>query len=344
MPAPGPRAPILSLCAAVLATFAALWLPTQICHLPAAGADDEGTAQKAYKWYEAEKTLKAQGWGTSDFWEPSAGLFLYQLGDLDTARTRLAVPLDDWVVWMRVRDETQGLRQATATVNGMPSYVMGGANVGAWIWYAVGFAHDSSLDIAYTDISPGPWDSWVDALLVTNDLTFVPPGRSPSPDGYTAYKSEEDAEKGRRLAWIWWPNQPEPGTNGFYRKRFELRQTPTKAALLIQALGRYIAHVNDLEVGSGVEVGKPASYDVAEYLQEGANVIGVQLTHEGFLPGLKVLLELELPDGGSAHVVSDLTWRATNDVTAAWSQEDSDDDTWHRPWARISDKDRAPQE
>ena len=58
---------------------------------------------------------------------------------------------------------------------------------------------------------------------------------------------------------------------------------------------------------------------------------------QGFLSGLMARLDAETPDG-TTTVVSDLTWKATDDANAVWNPGTAGEDAWHRPFARIGER------
>lgn len=308
---------------------------------PPPGAKMGGAGgQDVYLWYELENWESAEGWGHSNLWAPSGGRFLYPLPGADPVNISLRLSGGEWVVWVRARDETRGMRQGTATVNDKKSYILGGADSGQWIWYHVGFAEGPWLQLALAGlVRELNMDEWFDCLLLTNNLSFVPPGGYTSPEGYTAFNAEEDAEKGHRPAWIWWPTQPQPGTRGYYRNTFELEDMPIKAELSVGAIGRYVVYLNGQEVAKGSKIGELSDYEVTQFCQQGANVLAVEVEHAGFLPGLRIHLEAELPDGNQAKVVSDLTWKSTDAMVQGWLEQDFDDTSWQRPWARIGERD-----
>ena len=301
-------------------------------------APDQAPAAPVYHWYEAERVLSGDGWNSSNLWAPSGGLFVYQAGGNDTAVGSIELQAERrWAVWLRVRDETKGLRQVYAEVNGEYSYTMGGTGTGEWVWYLVAVTQGSRADLAVTDVSPSPWDGWTDAILVTDDLSFVPPGKPPNDQGFTAYEAEKDSGRGQRPAWIWWPKQPDPGSNGFFRRTFHLQAAPVRAEIRMAAVGEYVLAVNGQDAAESPEVLRMAAHDITRYLRQGTNVLAVHATQMSSLPGVSVHLVAEMPDGTKVHVVSDPTWKAGATPTPGWEHTDFDDGDWDRPWARIAE-------
>jgi hypothetical protein len=294
-------------------------------------------AGQSHLFHEAEKTLQAQGWNTSSYWEPSGGLFLYRLPGGGTATAHFDLrSMGPWAVWLRVRDETDGQRQVVAKVNGVQSYVMGGTDAGDWRWCELSVVDSDKIDLEVIPTTPSPMDAWIDAILITDDRGFVPPPKPPSPDGYTAYKAAADLTKAERAGWIWWPATCARGSSGFYRKTFDLAAVPARATLELTATGAVTVWVNGNKAAQGTFVG---GQDVTALLLQGKNSVAVQMLHTSVLPGLKLSLLLDLPGGAQTIVRSDLTWKATDNFPAGWGAADFDDSAWSGVFARITDRD-----
>ncbi len=151
--------------------------------------------------------------------------------------------------------------------------------------------------------------------------------------------------------WIWLPEEPvEPqgfwsaGTNpqaaeshGLFRKTFALESLPARAPARITADSRYLLLVNGHEVGRGPIRSQPRRlhydmYDLAPYLQVGANVVAVYVRYYGqansyWMPAIPnntlgtrgvLAFEADLSEvwGADEWLVSDETWRAHK--AAAW--------------------------
>lgn len=328
------RAPCTTLVArAAVLTLALLSLPATL----SLTADN---GPPAYNWYEPEDLITREGWGTANFWHPSGGLFAFPTpGAPPTSLTIAPGREADWAVWLRARDETRDMRRATVAVNGRASYVLGGTDAAQWVWYHVGVVHAEEIELLLMPMPGSPnMAPWFDALLLTDDLSFVPPGQPPAEEGYTAYRRSKDAEMARRPAWIWWPAHPEPGAFAYYRKAFRLTSAPAMVKLSVGAVGEYVLFVNGRDLGVGSEVGQISEHDLTGLLRKGDNVIAFEMEHQGFLPGLSVHITAMLQTGRTAHIVTDLTWRASNTAVEGWLEPDFDDDAWLRPWARIGER------
>ncbi len=120
------------------------------------------------------------------------------------------------------------------------------------------------------------------------------------------------------------------------RKDFEVDARPIRATAYISGLGLFALHINGQRIGDEVlapgltEYNKRAfyrSFDVTAQLQDGANAVGVILGNGRYfaprglvptrtttygLPSLRFQLELNYADGRVEHIVSDKTWKVTD--------------------------------
>lgn len=124
----------------------------------------------------------------------------------------------------------------------------------------------------------------------------------------------------------------------YFRKEFELKRQPDQAKLYMVGLGMYELYVNGLKLGGQVLAPAPTdytqevkytTYELATYLKPGKNVIAIVLGNGRFFnmrqnfkpwkirtfgfPKLLFQLEMHLPDGTYAEILSDTTWRVTAD-------------------------------
>ena len=156
----------------------------------------------------------------------------------------------------------------------------------------------------------------------------------------------------------------------YLRKEFTTDSKPRRAMLYVSGLGSSYCYLNGKRVGNDVFGPLPMwydssvpflTYDVTSLLQSGNNVLGVILGNgrylamrvgdrvgmKGFgIPRLWAQLEIEYADGKRATVVSDTSWRVTNQgpITANnefdgetydankelghWTMPDYDDSSW----------------
>jgi len=296
-------------------------------------AEDDG---RTYLWHECEEVISTPGWLTSNFWSPSGGRFSYPGVDAPPAQLHFELPHDgEWAVWVRARDETDGTRLATATINGQSTYTLGGANTGQWVWYLLGFAQGSTLDLQLIRIATvANFDEWLDVLLVTDDPGFIPPGIEPE-GGYAAMRPT-DADR-QRPAWIWWPADAGIGSVTFYRTVFEVGEGQNEVTLDLQAIAWCDVYVNDVLVASIANGDECTGLDVAATCHPGRNVLGIVATHAAWLPGVRADLRLGAGDA-ARHVVTNAAWRASQEEAIEWLGADFDATAWAHPCARIGER------
>ncbi len=122
-----------------------------------------------------------------------------------------------------------------------------------------------------------------------------------------------------------WIGAPDSVTAPYYRQSFHLDDVPERAPVYLASLGYFELFINGEKVGK--EVLAPAvsnfsertyyqTYDVARYLKEGKNSIGIWMGTGWYSPGLPgvqhnspvIRAQLEIPDKAEQRIVSDTSW------------------------------------
>jgi len=122
-----------------------------------------------------------------------------------------------------------------------------------------------------------------------------------------------------------WIGSPDSVTAPYYRQTFNIDDVPERATVYLSSLGYFELFINGKKVGN--EVLAPAvsnynertyfqTYDVAGYLKEGKNSIGIWMGTGWYtpeLPGVKhnspvVKAQLEIPDKNGKRIVTDTSW------------------------------------
>lgn len=134
--------------------------------------------------------------------------------------------------------------------------------------------------------------------------------------------------------WIWFPSGRTLANSFFlFRKSFTLPARPLSATGWILADSRYLLWVNGKRVQWGPSPADPRTpeadpLDLADFLQEGENVIGVQVLFYGHgegtwptgKPGLIFKLDVSLPSGPPVQVVTDSGWKSFLPASWPWGQ------------------------
>ena len=123
--------------------------------------------------------------------------------------------------------------------------------------------------------------------------------------------------------WIWYPSgRTLSNTVVLFRRTVKLLQPPKRTVGWIVADSRYRLFVNGKRIQWGPAPSDPRwveadPLDLTAFLQEGENVIGVEVLYYGFgdgtypmgKPGFIFNLEIETGDGNNVKIISDSTWQ-----------------------------------
>lgn len=140
------------------------------------------------------------------------------------------------------------------------------------------------------------------------------------------------AESWGDASWIW----DSPGANSnpqsddprYFRQKFTLAETPTKAQLWVTADNTYTAYVNGKKVGSGSEWAKVDKYEVAKLLVKGPNVVAIEAKNQGGVAGMIARLWVETADKKDMLVTTGAGTKATQSAGNDWTQAGHDDSKW----------------
>ena len=139
-----------------------------------------------------------------------------------------------------------------------------------------------------------------------------------------------------------WPPPDNTVPDPWLRKTFELDEKPVSAKVYVASFGYHELYVNGKRIGDAVlspavanhrKRARYVTYDVAEYLQKGKNVIGLWLgVSWSIFPHYKTAdkpqtpiviaqAEISLPGGGHQRVVTDGSWKvhaSPNTLLGVW--------------------------
>lgn len=118
----------------------------------------------------------------------------------------------------------------------------------------------------------------------------------------------------------------------FARRRFELQQKPTSGILRVFSVGDVQIFVNGQPVGHVRIRNHEARVGITSHLSKGENVIAVQaFEHEKNTgSGMRLKLEMIMPDHTLQAVTSDDQWRVAQRVDTGWARRSYADANWTR--------------
>lgn len=143
--------------------------------------------------------------------------------------------------------------------------------------------------------------------------------------------------------WIWAPGAARDGQTVHFRARFTVEGKVTGALLHATCDNRFELFINNgRSAASGDDWESPVSADVASFVKEGVNVIAVKAVNDDGPGALIVRLKV-----GGQTIVSDATWRVSEEAPKAWRAPGFDDAAWKQaaviaplgggPWGRAVD-------
>ncbi len=133
--------------------------------------------------------------------------------------------------------------------------------------------------------------------------------------------------------WIWHPTQKDSGHWVYFRKVFEIPQSPAlvKGLLRITADNTFTAFLNGHPIGSGNVWAKIFEFDVTAHLQNGKNLLAISAANTaGDICGLLASLQLTFADSSHQIVQSNASWETTDREEPGWKNLDFDDSHWQK--------------
>ena len=125
--------------------------------------------------------------------------------------------------------------------------------------------------------------------------------------------------------WIWHPNNGQPPTNDefrYFRKTFEVGDKVKDARLTAAADNHFVLFLNGQKVATGDDWQSPERVKVADQLQTGPNALAVASSNDGGPAGFVASLEIEFADGRKQFVVTDASWKTSDQKAANWESRD----------------------
>lgn len=135
--------------------------------------------------------------------------------------------------------------------------------------------------------------------------------------------------------WIWHKKSDAAETR-FFRTSFPLDEVPSAAQLIATADDALDVFINGQKVLSASEWQKAHHAEVKSTLKAGRNVIAVRGSNgDGSMAGLALKLSVRT-SLGTAHILTDKTWKAEDREVPGWNQSSFDDASW--PVAQVLGK------
>lgn len=151
----------------------------------------------------------------------------------------------------------------------------------------------------------------------------------PAP-GKAALRKGAQARQGARPQpqWIW--RGPDAGENEkvFFYHEFKVPAGITAASVTVSCDNRHHVFVNGKDIGMGGEWSHPPTYEILDHLKPGKNVIAIEGVNQGGPAGLAARIVIATKGGRPLHLVSDATWRCSNQAPDAWQNPDSPAAKW----------------
>lgn len=134
--------------------------------------------------------------------------------------------------------------------------------------------------------------------------------------------------------WIWKEGKIKTEKADF-KKTFDLKAAPKKAALLATCDNEFMLIVNGQKVENSSKWDTPVKTDIAKYLQKGKNTLEVKAHNEGNIAGF--IFSLKMKD---QSIFSDKSWQARGD-NGKWHAAVEVKKYGAAPWGKVFDKPSA---
>ena len=142
---------------------------------------------------------------------------------------------------------------------------------------------------------------------------------------------QRDQSRARRVdeavpQWIW-DDAAQDEDDVFFRREFEIVGEPTAGQVLFTCDNQCRVYVNGRRIGACSNWFEPVARDVGSALQAGRNVVAVHGWNEGGPAALAVRLVWRVGDE-RGEVVTDASWRCSNDDPKGWQDLGFADEAW----------------
>ena len=147
--------------------------------------------------------------------------------------------------------------------------------------------------------------------------------------------------------WIWHPGARGANQTVYLRKTFDLGTgaKTTRATCEASVDNEFVLYLNGAKVGGSDDWMHLSTFEVADKLRPGRNVIAIQARNLDGPCGALVRLTVQAAEGASTTIVSDGDWLAANEPIDGWTGLDFNDEKWSKaavlasygdpPWGRF---------
>ncbi|MCA8977225.1 MAG: DUF1080 domain-containing protein [Planctomycetes bacterium] len=132
--------------------------------------------------------------------------------------------------------------------------------------------------------------------------------------------------RGQTPRWIW-DAEATAEEDVFFRRRFTIDAEPAAGQVRFTCDNGCRVYLNGRRVGAADDWSTARTFDVGDLLRQGDNVIAVHGWNEGG-PAAMVLRLIWEAGGQRAELVTDASWRCSNDDPDGWNDPDFDDGDW----------------
>jgi len=175
-------------------------------------------------------------------------------------------------------------------------------------------------------------EQFVDAIATLTGNWKKTPAKKIKFDGANLEKKKDtDVPEAK---WIWSASKAAKGIkpgSAYFRKSFELPGKPKTADVIAAADNSFVLLVNHRNGMAGNNWKELKFRNLADRFKGGRNVVTVMATNSGEESnpaGLWLGIRFQFEDGTTRDVISDKTWRVSDEDLKDWNKPDYDDSRW----------------
>jgi putative heme-binding domain-containing protein len=128
--------------------------------------------------------------------------------------------------------------------------------------------------------------------------------------------------------WIWKSKDAGPTEKVFFRYDFKVPKNFSEGSITVSCDNRHQVFVNGVNVGMGSEWSHSPTYDIHKQLKPGQNTIAIEGVNQGGQAGLAADIRITGRGGRPLNLVTDASWRCSNEAMEGWQNSDSLSSAW----------------